>query len=418
MSGSQKIMTGRFVLAWSANFFQGLVFYALITTMALYAAQSFAASDAAAGFAASAFLVGATVARLMAGYLVDVVGRHRVLLIATALTVLVSLAYAPVHSWFWLVVVRIVHGACFAVASTAAMATAQAGIPAARRAEGTGYLALGTTLSTAVGPAAGLALFNAGHVDWLFWAVTGVNLLSFLFALPLGEPRAVRDAGAVIDAVPAPRQRYRITDVMHPAVAPIGAFMLLVGLAYSGVMTYMNGYAAQAGFTTGASFFFLAYALVMFIMRLFLGQVQDRKGDNVVVALGIVAFIAGLLTLAAANSDAMVVAAGALCGAGFGSLMPAAQAIAVRLVPAHRIGTGISTLLLLTDIGVGLGPVALGVVIPLTGYSMMYVLLAGVVVLAAGLYSVVHGRRLGRVPVPVDRNDEVVSTHTGSIPTV
>ncbi|MCG7447486.1 hypothetical protein MHK11_04215 [Corynebacterium aurimucosum] len=51
--------------------------------------------------------------------------------------------------------------AAYAVASTAIMAVAQSVIPDERRAEGTGYFALGTTLATARGPAAGLAVSTA-----------------------------------------------------------------------------------------------------------------------------------------------------------------------------------------------------------------------------------------------------------------
>ncbi|WP_420177053.1 MFS transporter [Luteococcus sp. OSA5] len=72
--------------------------------------------------------------------------------------------------------------------------------------------------------------------------------------------------------------------------------------------------------------------------------------------------------------------------------MPACQAIAVRLVDPHQLGTGISTLLLLADVGIGLGPVLLGLVIQATNHSTMYLLLALAVLVAAVLYHFVHGR--------------------------
>lgn len=72
--------------------------------------------------------------------------------------------------------------------------------------------------------------------------------------------------------------------------------------------------------------------------------------------------------------------------------MPASQAIAVRLAPEHKLATGISTLLLLTDVGVGLGPVALGILVTHFGYGVMFTLLAATVVVAGVLYTAVHGR--------------------------
>ena len=107
---------------------------------------------------------------------------------------------------------------------------------------------------------------------------------------------------------------------------------------------------------------------------------------------GIVCFVLALVVLSAAQQDWQVVAAGALTGLGYGTLMPAAQAIAVSAVPADKLGTGISTLLLLADVGIGLGPVLLGAILSATGYGPMYAGLAVVVVVAGIFYHVVHGR--------------------------
>lgn len=88
-----KLVTPAFALAWVINFTQYLAFYILVTTMALYAVKQFAASDAAAGFASSSFVVGATVARLFSGYLVDAFGRRRALWISLVVVAVSSLGY-------------------------------------------------------------------------------------------------------------------------------------------------------------------------------------------------------------------------------------------------------------------------------------------------------------------------------------
>lgn len=130
-------------------------------------------------------------------------------------------------------------------------------------------------------------------------------------------------------------------------------------------------------------------------------RVQDQRGDNVVIRLGLVTFAAALAVLAVASTDWHVVVAGVLTGLGWGTIMPATQAIAVRVVPPHQIGTGISTLLLLTDAGVGLSPVALGVLVAATSHGTMYGVLAGVVVIAGVVYRLAHGRHAGGRPVVV-----------------
>ena len=390
-AGPARLVTPTFVVAWVVNFLQYLTFYMLVTTMALYAVKSFAASDAVGGFASSAFVVGATVARLVSGYLVDILGRRKMLLIALVVVVVACALYLPAGSLPVLIGVRLLHGFGYAFASTAVMTIAQSVIPDSRRGEGTGYFALGTTLATAVGPALGLFLVGSLNYTWLFWTTLVTAVLGLVLGVFLREPLVKREAQANQE-VDKQRAAFSLSDIAHPAVLPIGSFMLVVGVCYAGVITYLNAYAEDRGVTTGAALFFVAYAVAMLIMRLVLGKVQDQRGDNVVVYLGLICFAVALGILAVASQDWQVVVAGAMTGLGYGTLMPAAQAIAVSAVPAHKLGTGISTLLLLMDVGVGIGPVVLGLLLSATGFGTMYTVLAVLVVVAALLYHAVHGR--------------------------
>ncbi|WP_042622390.1 MFS transporter [Corynebacterium marinum] len=380
-----------FVLAWVVNFLQYLLFYLLVTTIALYAVREFAASQTASGLAASSFVIGATLGRIFCGYVIDTLGKRPVLLVSAVVIALTSTLYLVVDSLPLLIAVRIVHGCAYAFASTALMAIAQTAIPSRRRAEGTGYFALTSTLATAVGPALGLALVGAFTYDILFIASLAIAVLALALSIFLRPSAAQRQA--IAEAKKATRPRFSFRDIAHPAVAPIGAFMLLIGLAYGGVITFLNGYAVERGVLTGAGLFFLAYAVPMLLMRPVLGRLQDKRGDNIVVYLGLALFILALGMLALATADWHVVLAGALTGLGYGTLMPACQAIAVNAVPREKIGTGISTLFLFMDLGLGLGPILLGALVAATGYGTMYATLAGVAAAAAVLYFAVHGRR-------------------------
>ncbi|MGO1572046.1 MAG: MFS transporter, partial [Corynebacterium casei] len=61
------LFTPTFVMGWVANLLQFLVFYFLITTMALYAIRDFSASETEAGFAASSIVIGAIFSRFVSG---------------------------------------------------------------------------------------------------------------------------------------------------------------------------------------------------------------------------------------------------------------------------------------------------------------------------------------------------------------
>lgn len=261
-------------------------------------------------------------------------------------------------------------------------------IPNARRAEGTGYFALGTTLATAIGPALGLWLVGSVGYTTMFQVVVGMSIVAFLLSLLVRSPEP-KGADAHHH-----RPTFSLSAIVHPKVAPIGFFMLLVGVCYAGVITYLNSYSEDNDLVTGAKYFFLAYALVTLVMRFVLGKIQDQKGDNIVIYLGLVTFAIALVVLAFSTQDWMVVLAGALTGLGYGSLMPAAQAISVKAVEPHQMGAGISTLFLLLDVGVGFGPILLGMIVSATSYQAMYTMLAGLLVISAAVYFLVHGRKV------------------------
>lgn len=390
VKSKERLWTRDLVLASTTNLFLGFVFYMLMTTMAGYAIARFNASDTLGGLTSSVFVIGATVARLFAGNLVDLVGRRRTLTISLVVFLIASLSYLPadaLDSLGVLLVVRTIHGVAFAVASTAAMALAQSLIPPSRRAEGTGYFTLSITLATALGPFVALLLVHGPGFRALFIAGGVASALAMIAALFLRTPHVPLPAeqGARL-------RRFHPRDMLHADVVPVASFMFVMAISYSGVLTFLNTYANERGLESAASVFFLVYAAVVFLARFVAGPLQDRRGDNLVVYIAIGAFAAGLAVLAAAHSNAVLLLAGGLMGLGYGTLMSALQSIAVARVPMPRIGVAISTHFFMIDFGVGIGPILLGLLLSHTDYAQMYLLLAGVVLLGAALYHLVHGR--------------------------
>lgn len=379
------LFTPTFIVAWLINFSMFLVFYLLVTIMALYAVKEFSASNAAAGFVSSSFVVGATFARLISGWLVDSMGGRKMMFGSLAVIAVTCAGYLVAGTLTTVIIVRMLHGIAYALASTAVMALAQGAIPPSRRAEGTGYFTMGNTLATAFGPALGLALSGSFGYTVLFVFSLVLAVISLLLAFTLPKPTG--------KPILKGSKKIQFSDIVHPAVLPIGCFLLLVGLAYAGVITFLNQYSEQESLTTGASFFFIASAISMISARPFLGRLQDQRGDNPVMALGLVCYTLCLTLLGLASADWMVIIAGVFSGLGYGTISPACQAIAVRCVPTHKMGTGISTLFLLNDVGLGLGPILLGYVASAMGFAPMYLGLAAVVVVAGILYIFIHGRK-------------------------
>lgn len=388
--GNTRLWSGGFLLAIATNFFVAMVFYLPMTTMALYAVERFNASDSAAGLASSAFIIGAVVARLFAGKMLDLIGRRRLLLAALLLYSVVAVFYAPTDDLAVLIAVRIVHGVGFGAAATVIAASVVSMIPFARRGEGMGYFGLSATLATAVGPFVAVVLVNDFGHDWLFAFTAGCAAVALLLGLFLRLPERTQT-----EAERANRWRLRWSDLLDPWALPISLVMLLGGIAFSGVLSFLNSYAnANAeNMADAAGQFFLVYAGGVVVSRLVVGRLQDRHGDNIVMYATLALFAAGLVVIGMASDGMILMLGGVLLGLGFGGLLPSGQVIAVSLAPDHRVGTATATYFLMLDLGSGFGPMILGLLIPHTGYPGMYMLLAGVVVVAMTLYHFVHGHR-------------------------
>lgn len=389
-----RLWTKEFALALGVAFFISTVFLMLMTTMALYAAREFGAGDAAAGLAASIYVVGALVARFFAGALVDAFGQRRVLVASLALAVVAAVAYFFADSLALLLVVRAVHGLAFGTAHTANTALAQHLIPTSRRAEGTGYLGASATLAAGLGPLIAVLLLGHAGGSALFTASVTASALALVGALFLrATPRPEPGHHAHAEPGRPEAGRRRIGMTLEPRAVPIAVFAFLVGIAYSSVLAFLQPYAETLDLASTAAVFFLVYSLVVLVLRPVAGRLQDARGDNLVMYPAILLLAAGLAVLALAHTGLVLLAAGVLIGAGWGTLISGAQAIAVSRAPISNVGKVIATFFLMLDAGTGIGPVLLGLLAGATSFSAMYGVLALVALASTGLYALVHGRR-------------------------
>jgi predicted MFS family arabinose efflux permease len=102
--------------------------------------------------------------------------------------------------------------------------------------------------------------------------------------------------------------------------------------------------------------------------------------------------MAGLLFLSQAHNAVFMLLAGACTGFAIGVIQSCGLAIAVKVTPKERIGRANSTFFVIMDLAVAIGPIVLGLFIPLMGYRGVYVAMAIGGMLCALLYYVLHGK--------------------------
>lgn len=385
---NNRLWTKDFIIITMTSFLILLTFYLLMTTLSLYAIEQFKASQTAAGFAASIFVIGSLILRLFTGKYLDVIGRKKILYSSLVLFLISCLFYFTIDNYVFLLIIRFIHGAAFGMATTV-MATAVIGIiPAARRGEGTGYYSMSSPLATAIGPFLGIMIMQYADYEMIFIVCTAFSIVSILVML-----------FANIDEAPLTKEQlaqtkgFKLQDFFEKTALPIASIIFIVGIVFASILTFISPFAMAVNLTDAASIFFIVYAFFLLVSRPFTGKLLDQKGENIVIYPALLLFAIGLLCLSLSYSSVMLLIASALIALGFGNMVSCSQALVANNAPRHRIGLATSTFFIAMDAGIGVGPIIIGVILPLVGFRGMYMTMAALVVLTIVLYYTLHGKR-------------------------
>ncbi|MFE4144654.1 MFS transporter [Peribacillus sp. YIM B13472] len=382
-----RLWTKDFVIVSSINFFITLIFYLLMVTLAIYAVNELDASTSEAGLISGIFIIGTLIGRLFIGRFIDSIGRKKTLFIGLIFFTLTTLLYFVDLGIGFLLVNRLIHGMAMGMASTATGTIVAQIIPATRKGEGIGYYSMSATLATAIGPFIGLYMAQHTSFQVIFSFCLALGVISLITAFFLYVP-ALKVTAKVTES-----KGFKLSNFIEPKALPISIITLLLAFCYSSVLSFISFYAIEIDLVNTASFFFVVYAVAVLLSRPFSGPLMDRKGSNFIMYPAFIIFGVGLLLLSMTTNSFTLLAAGFLIGLGFGNMQSSSQAIAVKLTPPHRMGMATSTFFIMLDAGLGFGPYILGFIIPLTGYSTLYVILGIVVIATSVLYYFLHGKK-------------------------
>lgn len=383
-----KLWTKDFIIMSSASFFISLVYFLLVTTLAVYAIQQFNASESMAGLAASIFVIGAVFSRLFTGRYMETIGRKKVLFAGLFLFLAATLLYFTVINLYLLLLVRFIHGAAFGISTTALATVLIDIIPKERRGEGIGYFSLSGTLGTSIGPFLGLYISQHGDFSVIFIVCTILSIISLIISLFLKVPQSV-----MTDDQRNSLKGFKLSNFFEKKAVPISLMITIMGFVYSGILSFITAYATEIHLIEAASFFFLVYSIVLLISRPITGKLLDTKGDNFVIYPAIISFTIGLLILSQSYNSFTFLLASVFIALGFGTMQTCFQAVAIKESPQHRVGLATSTFLICMDLGVGMGPFLLGAIIPMFGFRGLYLTSAIVVFLCIFLYFALHGKK-------------------------
>lgn len=385
----RHLWTKDFIFITLINFLMYIIHYALIVTVTSFTIDTFHAGEGMGGLAAGIFIIGMLFGRLFTGKCIDQLNLKKTLLASLVFSFVAIALYFLIHSLLVLIIVRLIHGIAFGMASTTTGTYSSTIVPEDRKGEGIGYYALSTTVASAIGPFLGILINQRFSFESNFIVCLICILLAGVLSLFISNIRQ-----PMVDAENKEVNSAKgIGQFLQKQAIPISIVIVFVGIAYSSVLAFLDSYASHIGLAAAASFFFVVYAFSTFVVRPITGKVFDNYGANKVVYPVLVLFVIGLVLLSVTHSSWMLLFSAIFIGIGYGTLIPSFQTIAIQASPPEKIGLATSTFYIFADLGAGAGPTLLGILIGSVGYRNLYMLMALLLVGVIALYYFMHGRK-------------------------
>ena len=381
----EKLWTKDFISTSVVNLALTLSMYLLLVTMAVYAMNEYDASMSMAGFVASIFVIGALAGRIYAGKQVAYTGGKKMLLIGAALVLIVTSLYFLPLGLYGLIIIRFLHGVTIGVGTTATGTIVAQVIPSSRSGEGIGYFSMSVVMATAIGPLIGVMFItNIGFTSVFLFSLV-MSAVSLLLSLTLRPPQVTKPEKPE-------NEPFSFSDYYEKRALPVSTVMFVMAFAYSSILSFVTGYAQEINLIQAGSLFFLVYGVTVLLSRPITGPLMDKKGANIVIYPAIISFALGMIVISQAYVGIVLLIAAALLGLGYGNIQSIIQALAIKMTPRENMGLANSTYFIALDLGLGLGPLVLGYLIPISGYRGMYLLLVIVILAGMLLYHFMHGR--------------------------
>ncbi|MEM9816460.1 MAG: MFS transporter [Cyanobacteria bacterium P01_D01_bin.6] len=366
-------------LRWNLGilFAAGLCFWAglagLLPTLPLFI-ETLGATGSQIGVVMASFAFGLLVTRPWLSRLADERGRKLVLMIG-----IVSIAIAPFLYLFalylpplewqlsWgdrlvnlngvlllMMTFRAFHGlsiAAFVVAYSALIVDIS---PPASRGELIGYMSLVNPIGMALGPALGGFLLEWSNFDIAFIAM---GILGILGIVCISQVKETYTPTSEARDPLAPRPQFW-SLLLTPRVRTPAFMLLLVGLAFGTLSTFIPLFVREAGIDLNVGLVYTTSAIASFSIRLMVGRASDRLGRGRFITMGLLLYTLSMLTFWQAESASTLLLAGLIQGGAAGTLIPMVAAMmGDRSAPNER-GKVFGLVMVGFDVGIAFaGPV-------------------------------------------------------------
>ncbi len=352
-----------YILCFIVQFTFTAVFSILIPTIPVYLSR-FEAKEAEIGFLIGIFSISSLALRPIVGRALLKIPERTFMLGGSLLYVLSSVAYLLAPPFWPLLLVRLIHGIGLALFSTAIFTLVARIIPENHRGRLISYFYLSNNLSFAVGPYFGMLIINNLNFVVLFLVCAALSLVSLFLTLKLSKEKAGPIENRALKV-----QTIVTREVLSPSVI---AFMLNV--IWTALSAFFPLYALKHG-VTNPGIFFIFLALTLIFGRVLGARILDTYDRRKMIFPCLITIIVALTLLIFSTTLPLFIAVAVILGSGWALLYPSLMIFAIESAgPAQ--GPAMGTFTAIADLGAGIGPMIMGIVLQWTSYPVMYLSLS------------------------------------------
>lgn len=356
--------------------------YGLVAPVLPQYARSFDVSVTAASVVVSAFAFFRLVFAPAGGFLVDKLGERWVYMSGLLIVVVSTLATGLAQSYWQLLVFRGLGGLGSTMFTISAMALLTRLSPPGARGRIAGLYATAFLLGNIGGPVLGGLLAEFGmRVPFFVYSFTLLVATGVVAVFLRGGRRPSADDGLPEQEALPVREALRHSGYRAALVSSF-----VNGWSSFGVRVAIVPLFAAANFDAGpgiAGTALASFAVGTAAVISVAGWLSDRYGRRPLVIGGLLVSGVSTLVLGWCDTVPLLVAASVVAGMGAGVLNPAQQASVADVIGADRAGGKVlATFQMASDSGAILGPVLVGIVVDLFGYTAGFVLSGGLLLAA------------------------------------
>lgn len=366
MAKEKSIYTKDVILVMAASFF--FMFSTMFVNPLINGyAKSLGASSTFAGVIVGIMSIASMFLRPIAGNLTDKLSKYCLSLIGGILIMIGVIGYVIAPASKWLLIFRLINGAGF-VLCTVCMSTWLAFlVPRAHVGQAMGFYGLMNALAMAVAPALAINVYQKTGYR-LALIASAIAAFMMVIIIQFVGNRANPKKGTAKKKSGSSHQ----FKIIQKNVLPIALLTTLFAFPYFATQADLVTYAQERHLNVNVGSFFLIYAVVLLVIRIFLKNFFDTVKFGIWFWVSIGATLIYLLLLSTMKNNLMMALASAFMAVGYGVIYSILQSTALLLAPISEQGLASSTFYLGLDIGMAFGPIIMGLISDLLPIKFFY----------------------------------------------